>query len=316
MRALRRRRDPETARPLKALTRELDLGGLANWGDQHSQAATVLADALMENGFRSIGNDLSRFSKRMQKWRDDSIKERGWVSWNFPGLPKYEQWRSIYERIEEAVRQIERKRPSEREWHQRRPHMAIIALRPVSQSEPILWGPFRITPKDTEDILTVRKWLAKHGVRALGKLRKQWQSRSDTSTDYGYVELHRNQKGDQLTIYPQKGWEAITIELGRSRPHLAARNIVAMTAILKRENYLHPALYARRIHRSSSMGPVELEENLRRVSTPTPTGVSLDERFGLKRTTSRGDPSITRRKAKRKRLTRKPSSGRFVKRYQ
>ena len=294
-------RDPETAKPLKDLNKTLYItthGGLGRWERAQTEAATVLADALQENGYQSVGSDLSRFAKRMQRWIDANRAVNGFLKWDWPGRPKSEQWRGISERVDQAIREIEQQKRGSRAWHRRRPHVATIVLKNRFSSMPDVLGPFPITPQDVEDLPALRKWLVKNEVGLIGKLRKYWQNRGgpeQENWDYGYVELHRD--GDKLTVFPEKGYDSITVELGSTKQRLTGRGVEALKDALAGEQYLQPALYARRLHRAGvtmrefrnamraeyqgeGVSPLDARFNLRRTVTP--------QRDRTRRRTSRG----------------------------
>lgn len=164
-----------------------------------------------------------------------------------PELPKWEQWQSIRARIQHALRVIEAKRPATREWHQRRPHMAIVVLSPRwrDQGEVRIDGPFSVTPRDVEDITTLRKWLVRKGYPPIGKVREIWKVEGGEGARHSFEK-----KGTSLILYPLRGpWGSIAIELGRTGSHLAGRSVVEMAEILKLEGFLRPNQYARMLHR-------------------------------------------------------------------
>lgn len=297
-----RRRDLATAEPLKKLWRLLP-ASTYDWKEEQSEAALVLGDALNEQGFPSVGSDLSRFAKRMTKWEKEMEQWRQSYTpkvghpppqWDHPKKPKSVQWRSIRDRVDFALKEIEKKTLGAKEWHQRRPRMATIVLtsnryfhsrypqelRPELQK---IEGPFPITPKDAEDITTLRKWLAKHGHPAIGKLSKEWR-------EGAYHEVRK--EGSSLVVRPRDGpWRIITIELGRTRPHLAGRTVAQMTKMLTDEDFAEPHRYARMLYKAG-FTPERLAKEL---NTPPDYSHAFAEKYGfrLKRTSERD--SSTRR---------------------
>lgn len=262
------RRDPETAASLERIWRDIrHLPNLVHSFDEKVDSEVrVLADGLIENGASGIGKALMLFANRMKRWREAARKEKGYVDWSFkgpPALPQWSDWKKLVERVDDALVQIYRRHPNRREWHHK--HRTAFIVRRGRDGYYTVQGPLPITPEDTEDIDTVRKWLRKHG-EAVGKLRKSWKDRG-AGQSYGYVELHR--KPDLLTIYPEKGFDSISIELGKTRVSNAAREIREIDNILRKSGYTNTFQAARKMWKRGHYTPASLKKDINSMSEET-----------------------------------------------
>lgn len=270
----RSRRDAEAAGKIEAVWRRVrGVGNLVfYWRREQTEAALVVADALVEQGFPTVGNDLSRFAKRMQQWKDYQTAHGAiqWRSYGYvkdredafealgkePKLPKWEQWTVIKERADAAIKAIAKKTPTTREWHHHRPHQAMVIFeRRWTREGDRIEGPYPITPRDVEDITTIRKWWAKQGYPPLGKVHNFW-------IDGAYQPFTR--VGSRIILHPNTGpWHTITIEPGQTRRRARGREIVELAEILTEYGFTRPNLYARMLSREGS-GPQDLDTMLAR----------------------------------------------------
>lgn len=237
---MRAHRDAATAATIEKIWRPVRWVGnlVSSWKDEQTDAALVVADALIENGYSKVGTDLSRFAKRMQKWKK-LVPFYGYHQSRVgPQPPKWNQWTSIAERVDAAIEEIRQKKPGSREWHQKSPHQAIIVFRP-NYLRPRIEGPFPVSPRDLEDITTIRRWFARIGQKPLGRLYKSWRGGR-------YHPFERQGANIILRVYPGS---SITIEPGQTKPRSRGREIQEIAEALTRYHFLRPNQYARMLHR-------------------------------------------------------------------
>lgn len=213
---------------------------VSSWKQEETDAALVVADALIEQGYSKVGEDLSRFAKRMQKWKK-LVPYYGYhQSRTGPQPPRWSQWTSLAERVSNAIEEIRQKKPGSREWHQRRPHQAMVVFKNEAYLRPSIKGPFPVSPRDLEDITTIRKWLSRVLSYPLGRVRKIWR-------EGRYHSFER--QGANVVLLPQSGWRTITIEPGQTRRRSRGREVQEIAGALSRHRFLRPNQYARMLQR-------------------------------------------------------------------
>jgi len=238
---MRSRRDTAAAATIEKVWKTVRwIGNLvSSWREEQTDTALVTADALIESGFSKAGEDLSRFAKRMQKWKKLVPFYYGTRREGEPEPPQWRQWTSIAERVDSAIEEIRQKKSGSREWHQKRPHQALVVFR-SGYLRTTIKGPFPISPRDLEDITTIRKWLVRVLKFPLGRVNKTWRGGR-------YHSFER--QGANVVLRPLSGWHTITIEPGQTKQRSRGREVQEIAEALTRYHFRRPNQYARMLHR-------------------------------------------------------------------